>query len=99
MTCKISRSKVSAANALTYKYLMIDKLFNVIDYANKKDLSGALLSVDLYKAFDSLRWPFIFALLRRYGFRNLLIKRIKVLYKNRKCKIIINNFLSPFFQV
>ena len=38
-------------------------------------------------------------MLRRYGFGNLLIKWIKVLYKNPKCKIINNNFLSPFFQV
>ena len=49
-------------------------MFNVIDYANNEDLSGAVLSVDLYKAFDSLRWPFIFALLRRYWLENLLIK-------------------------
>ena len=53
-------------------------MFNVIDYAINEDLSGAVLSVDLYKAFDSLRWPFIFAMLRRYGFGNLLIKWIKV---------------------
>ena len=74
-------------------------MFNVIDYANNEDLSGAMLLVDLYKAFDSLRWPFIFAMLRRYGFGNLLIKWIKVLYKNPKCRIINNNFLSLFFQV
>ena len=74
-------------------------MFNVIDYANNEDLSGAVLSVDLYKAFDSLRWPFIFVMLRRYGFGNLLIKWIKVLYKNPKCRIINNNFLSPFFHV
>ena len=45
-------------------------MFNVIDYANNEDRSGAVLSVDLYEAFDSLRWPFIFAMLRRYGFGN-----------------------------
>ena len=73
-------------------------MFNVIDFANNEDLSGAVLSVDLYKeAFDSLRWPFIFAMQRRYGFGNLLIKWIKVLYKNSKCRIINNNFLSPSF--
>ena len=59
-------------------------MFNVIDYANDKDLSGAVLSVDLYKAFDSFQWPFIFVMLKRYGFGNLLIKWIKVLYKNPK---------------
>ena len=74
-------------------------MFNVINYANNEDLFEAVLSVDLYKAFDSLRWPFIFAMLRRYGFGNLLIKWIKVLYENPKCRIINNNFLSPFFQV
>ena len=36
-------------------------MFNVIDYAYNEDLSGAVFSVDLYKAFDSLQWPFIFA--------------------------------------
>ena len=53
-------------------------MFNVIDYANNEDLSGAVVSVDLYKAFDSLRWPFIFDMLRRYGFGNLMIKWIKI---------------------
>ena len=48
-------------------------MFNVIDYANNEDLSGTVLLVDLYKAFESLRWPFIFAKLRRYSFGNLLI--------------------------
>ena len=74
-------------------------MFNVIDYADNEDLSGAVLSVDLYKAIDFLRWPFIFAMLRQYGFGNLLIKWMKALYKNPKCRIINNNFLSPFFQV
>ena len=44
----------------------IQLMFNVIDYPNNEDLSGAVLSVDLYKTFDSLRWPFIFTMLRRY---------------------------------
>ena len=38
-------------------------------------------------------------MLRRYGFENLLIEWIKVLYKNTKFRIINNNFLSPFLQI
>ena len=53
--------------------------FNVIDYDNNEDLSGVVLSVGLYKAFDFSRWPFIFAMLKQYGFGNLLIEWIKVL--------------------
>ena len=30
-------------------------MFNVIEYANSKNISGAVLSVDLCKTFDSLR--------------------------------------------
>ena len=62
-------------------------MFNVIDYANNEDFSGAVLSVDLYKAFDSLRWPFIFAMLRRYGFGNLLTKWIKYYIKILNAKL------------
>ena len=32
-------------------------MFNAIDYADNEELSGEVFSVDLYKAFDSLRWP------------------------------------------
>ena len=36
-------------------------MFDVIHYANAKNISG--VSVNLWKVFDTLRWPFIFAML------------------------------------
>ena len=36
-------------------------MFNVLDYANNEDLSGAVLLVDLYKAFDSLAFYLCYA--------------------------------------
>ena len=74
-------------------------MFNIIDYANCKNVPGAVLSVDLQKAFDSLNWSFIFAMLRIYGFGDFLIGLIKMIYKESKCCIINNNFLSSFFNV
>ena len=74
-------------------------MFDIIDYANCKNVPGAVLSVDLQKAFDSLNWLFIFAMLRIYGFGDFLIRLIKMIYKEPKCCIINNNFLSSFFNV
>ena len=33
-------------------------LYNVIDYVDAHDLSGVVMSLDIYKAFDSLKWDF-----------------------------------------
>ena len=62
-------------------------------------MPGAVLLVDLHKAFDSLHWFFIFAMLKSYGFGNSLINWIRILYKNPKCRVVNNNFLSPPFEV
>ena len=69
-------------------------MFDIIDYANHKDVPRAILSIDLCKAFDSLNWSFIFAMLKSYGFGNNIINWIKILYKQPKCCIVNNNFLS-----
>ena len=62
-------------------------------------MPGAVLLVDLHKAFDSLHWSFIFTMLKSYGFGNSLINWIRILYKNPKCRVVNNNFLSPLFEV
>ena len=48
-------------------------MFNIIDYANRKKVPGAVLSIDLCKAFDSLKWSFIFEMLKLYEFRSKII--------------------------
>ena len=74
-------------------------LFDIIDYANHEKMPGAVLLVDLHKAFDSLHWSFIFTMLKSYGFDNSLINWIRILYKNPECRVVNNNFLSPLFEV
>ena len=74
-------------------------LFDIIDYANHEKMPGVVLLVDLQKAFDSLNWSFIFAMLKSYGFGNSLTNWIRVLCINAKCRVVNNNFLSPFFNV
>ena len=51
-------------------------MFDIIDYANRKKVPGAVLSIDLCKAFDSLKWSFIFEMLKLYGFGSKIINWI-----------------------
>ena len=74
-------------------------MFDIIDYANRKKVPGAVLSIDLCKAFDSLKWSFIFEMLKLYGFGSKIINWIKILYKKPKCRVINNNYLSHFFDI
>ena len=38
-------------------------------------------------------------MLKSYGFGNSLINWTRILYKNPKCRVVNNNFLSPIFEV
>ena len=62
-------------------------MLDIIDYANCKKVFGAVLSINLCKAFDSLKWSFIFEMRKFYGFGSKIINRIKIL--NAKLSIII----------
>ena len=42
-------------------------MFDIIDYTNREKVPGAELSIDLCKAFDYLKWSFIFEMLTLYG--------------------------------
>ena len=54
-------------------------MFDSIDYANWKKVSGAVLSIDLCKEFDSLKLPLTFKMLNLYGFGRTIINWIKIL--------------------
>ena len=47
--------------------------------------TGAVLSIDLCKAFDSLKCSFIFEMLKLYGFGSKIINWIKIPFKKPKC--------------
>ena len=71
-------------------------MFDTIDYANCKKVSGAVLSVDLRKAFDPLKWSFIFQMVNLYGFGSTIINWIKILYKNQNVELSIIMSLVVF---
>ena len=74
-------------------------LFDVIDFADLNDTLSAVLAVDIFKAFDSLKWEFIYQVLEKYGFGSSILDWIKTLYAQPVCRLTNNNFLSDSFAV
>ena len=74
-------------------------MFDISDYLNCKIVPGDVLSINLCKAFDSLKWSFIFEMLKLYEFSSKLINWIKTLRKKPKCRVINNNYSSHFFNI
>nr|CAB3264534.1 pol-like protein [Phallusia mammillata] len=74
-------------------------LFDIIDYADFYKCPGAILSLDIYKAFDTIEWNFIYAVLHTFGFGEKLIHWIKCCYCNPTSKLINNNQLSCEFKI
>ena len=74
-------------------------MFDFIDYADCHDKQSTLLSLDMCKAFDSLKWEFIFKIFECYGFGDNFMRFLKTVYNTPKCCIINNNYMSSFFEV
>jgi hypothetical protein len=52
----------------------IRQIQDIIDYADKFNVEGAILFLDFSKAFDSLEWEFMYLSLEKFGFQKSMIK-------------------------
>lgn len=59
---------------------------------NKQE--GMLLSLDLQKAFDSVLWPYLFAVLRRWGFGPNILGILEALYSTPEARIRLQGLFS-----
>ena len=71
-------------------------MFDFIDYADCHDKQSALLSLDMCKAFDSLKLELIFKIFECYRFVDNFIRFLKTVYNTPKCCIINNNHVFIF---
>ena len=60
--------------------------------------SGVLV-LDLDKAFDSLEWPYLFAALRRFGFPDIFLGQVHLLYFLPSARVRIGRRVSREFRV
>ena len=74
-------------------------MFDFIDFADCHDKQSTLLSLNMCKVFDSLKWEFIFKIFECYGFGDNFMRFLKTVCNTPKCCIINNNHMSSFFEV
>lgn len=72
----------------------IRRVLHVIDHVTKENIRSVVISLDAKKAFDSVRWEYLYLALRRFGFKEEFITCIKTLYSSPKARIRINGHLT-----
>ena len=74
-------------------------LRNMLDYIERTNETGILVSLDQEKAFDRVNHTFLFRLLAHFGFGSDFISWIKTLYTGANLKIIINGYLTEQIEI
>ena len=69
-------------------------ILDIIDYTNLNDIPGAILLLDIEKAFDSVSHDFLFQVLKHFNFGDQFISWIETIYSCRKSYIINNGFFN-----
>ena len=77
----------------------IRQIQDIIDYADKFNIEGAILFLDFSKAFDSLEWEFMHQSLIKFGFKHSMLKWVKTLYTNIKGCISNNGWISKTYSI
>ena len=74
-------------------------IYDILQYTEEKDIPGLLLLIDFEKAFDTVSWDFLLAVLTFFNFGNSIINWIKVLYNSVSSAVIQGGNLSEFFGI
>ena len=72
---------------------------NLIEYANDKNMSAAIISLDQSKAFDRVSHEYLFKVLSNFGFGPQFISLVKLLYNDISSSVLVNGFISDKFPV
>ena len=75
----------------------IRRSIHVISHINQNKIPAMLISVDAFKAFDSVRWKFLFSVMEKFGFNQVFIKTVESLYSKPSARLKINGDLTDTF--
>uniref|UniRef100_A0A8C6LNV0 Reverse transcriptase domain-containing protein n=1 Tax=Nothobranchius furzeri TaxID=105023 RepID=A0A8C6LNV0_NOTFU len=73
------------------------RLLNLTDFSYSKIIETSILSLDAEKAFDRVKWKFLFATLHKFGFGNFFINWLQTLYSSPTARVRTNDQISASF--
>lgn len=72
----------------------IRRTLHIMHNIKQHKVKALILSLDAEKAFDSVSWRYLFRVLFKFGFSEIMINSIKAIYDNPTARIKINGHLS-----
>ncbi|XP_026404153.1 uncharacterized protein LOC113299323 [Papaver somniferum] len=79
------------------KIILASELVNELDTKRRGGNVG--LKIDITQAYDSLSWEFLFEVLRRFGFSEVVIQWLKKIFESARIYVLINGGPCGFFEV
>lgn len=77
----------------------IRKTLHIMEHVTKHKMETIILSLDAEKAFDSVRWSFLYKVLLKFGFHKIIIDTLSALYNNPTARIKINGAVTRSFAL
>lgn len=74
-------------------------ILDLVQLAQKSSNDAILLSLDAEKAFDSINWTYLKAVLSKFGFRGPILLAILSLYSTPSASVLSYGFLSYPFDI
>ena len=68
-------------------------------YLGSNNKTGAVINVDWEKAFDRVNWVFLYKVLKKMKFPEVIISWIQNLYTNIQSLVMVNGFFTNCFDV
>jgi hypothetical protein len=86
-------------NNKRYTQEVLINVWDTIAYCRSENINGALVAIDMAKAFDSLSHLFLRSVLKFFNFGSRMIDTLELLGNNRQACILGENRSSKYFQL
>ncbi|XP_074364383.1 uncharacterized protein LOC141705239 [Apium graveolens] len=92
----IAQSAFIPGRSISDNILLAQELFR--GYERETGTAKCALKIDLHKAFDSIHWDFILAVLIRFRFPGIVVKWLKACLFTTKFSVKLNGIIHGYFK-